>query len=63
MIAEDAFAVLSMKNRVYALDRVVGADISYALPVQTITDNPLSGLFVDNMFREIPDDVEKKRFQ
>ncbi len=62
MLAQDAFAALDSKKRLYALDRVVGADTSYALPVLTITDNALSGLFVDNMFRKVPEDIETSAF-
>jgi len=59
MIFEDAIKRLSGKKQLYVLDRVIGADSSYALPVKTITDNPLSGLFIDNMFRPVPEDIEK----
>ena len=62
MLAEDALAALGSKKRVYALDRVVGADTTYALPVLTVTDNALSGLFVDNMFRRVPGDIERSAF-
>jgi len=62
MLAQDAFAALGSKKRLYALDRVVGADTSYALPVLTITDNALSGLFVDNMFRKVPEDIGTSTF-
>ncbi|MBN2051157.1 MAG: phosphoenolpyruvate carboxykinase (ATP) [Spirochaetales bacterium] len=62
MLTEDALALLSVKKRVYALDRVVGADTNYALPVLTVTDNSLSGLFVDNMFRKVPGDIGKSAF-
>ncbi|RPH88980.1 MAG: phosphoenolpyruvate carboxykinase (ATP), partial [Calditrichaeota bacterium] len=62
MIVEDAVSVLAHKSRVYALDRVAGADSSYALPIQTITDDPLSALFIDNMFRPVPSDIHTSIF-
>ena len=58
----DALDVLAAKDRVYALDRVIGADPSYALPVKVIGDRALTGLFADNMFRPIPDGIEKSVF-
>ena len=62
MIFDDAMRILHRKSRVYALDRVVGADSAYALPILTVTDNPLSALFVDNMFRPVPADIEASIF-
>jgi phosphoenolpyruvate carboxykinase (ATP) len=62
MIFDDAVSLLELKPRLYALDRVVGADSSYALPIQTVTDNPLSALFIDNMFRPVPDDIQTSIF-
>ncbi|MFH1929916.1 MAG: phosphoenolpyruvate carboxykinase (ATP), partial [Chloroflexota bacterium] len=57
MIMEDAIEVLSDKGRLYVTDRVLVADTSYAMPVRTITDQALSALFTDNMFRPIPEDI------
>ena len=57
MIMGDAIEVLSGKPRVYLTDRVLVADTSYALPVRTITDQALSALFTDNMFRPMPENL------
>ena len=62
MILEDAFALLSGKKRVYEVDRVVGADAAYALPVKLVTDHALTALFADNMFRPVPEDLSKSVF-
>ncbi len=62
MIFEDAMSTLKNKYSFYVLDRVLGADSSYALPVRTITDKAFSGVFVDNMFRAVPNDIEKSIF-
>ncbi len=62
MIFADAVETLSKKNKIYKLDRVIGADSSYALPTTVITDNPLNALFADNMFRPVPEDLEKSIF-
>jgi len=62
MALEDALEVLAAKETLYVLDRVVGADPRYALPLLTVTDFALGALFADNMFRPVPDDIEKSCF-
>jgi phosphoenolpyruvate carboxykinase (ATP) len=62
MVFEDALKTLPGKPRVYVMDRVVGADTSYALPVRTVSDQALTALFTDNMFRPVPQDVERSVF-
>lgn len=54
MVLADALATLAAKNRLYEMDRVIGADTAYALPVKLVTDRALTSLFADNMFRPIP---------
>ncbi len=63
MLVEDALDLLTKKNKVYITDRVVGADSSYALPVKTITSHALAALFSDNMFRPVPQDMERSIFK
>jgi phosphoenolpyruvate carboxykinase (ATP) len=62
MLVEDALETLSKKRSVYVTDRVVGTDSRWALPIQTITDQSLTALFTDNMFRPIPSDLHKSVF-
>jgi len=62
MLFTDTLLTLSHKDWLYAMDRVVGADTSYALPILTVMQNPLAGLFVDNMFRPVPQDISSSRF-
>ena len=62
MIFNDALALLAEKKSIYESDRVIGADENYALPVKTITDKALTALFVDNMFRPRPKNLEKSFF-
>ena len=62
MVLEDAFAAFRTKKRIYVTDRVLGADLSYALPVRTVTDRALTALFTDNMFRPVPEDLSKSVF-
>lgn len=62
MLWEDAIATLSKKEKLYVNNRVLGADSTYALPVKTVTDQALTSVFVDNMFRPIPNDLEKSCF-
>jgi len=58
----DALEFLKNKKQIFITDRVVGADSDYALPVKTITDSALTSVFVDNMFRPVPQDIEKSCF-
>lgn len=62
MLFEDALTALKKKDKIYVTDRVLGADPKYALPTRTITDRALTALFTLNMFRPIPDDIEKSVF-
>jgi phosphoenolpyruvate carboxykinase (ATP) len=62
MIMEETLQVLSAKQRLYATDRVLVADPSYALPVQVVTDWALTALFTDNMFRPVPSDLKRSIF-
>jgi len=57
MLVDDALAVLATKDRVYEIDRVIGADPAYALPVKVVSDRALTALFADNMFRPIPEAI------
>ena len=56
-VLEDALATLGHKDCVYELDRTIGADPSYAMPVEVVTDRALTALFVDNMFRPVPPEI------
>ncbi len=62
MIFADAVETLRGKNDLYVTDRVLGADSAYALPVRTVGDQALTILFTDNMFRPLPDDLERSVF-
>jgi len=62
MLFEDAVKALFRKPRLFVTDRVVGADTSYALPVRVVTDRALTALFTDNMFRPVPDDIDRSIF-
>ncbi len=62
LIVADALAALGGKDHVYELDRIVGADPAYAMPVKVVTDRALTALFVDNMFRPVPDGIEESVF-
>jgi len=62
MVIEDALKTLKNKEKLYVTDRVLGADSTYALPTKTITDQALTALFTDNMFRPVPDDIDKSIF-
>ena len=57
MVMSDALDVLEKSPRLYATDRLVGADPAYALPVHTVTDWALTALFTDNMFRPWDEDL------
>jgi phosphoenolpyruvate carboxykinase (ATP) len=62
MIMEDTLQILSTSGRLYVTDRVLGADASYALPVQAVSYWALTALFTDNMFRAVPPDIERSIF-
>ncbi|MFO7991780.1 MAG: phosphoenolpyruvate carboxykinase (ATP) [Thermoplasmata archaeon] len=62
MALRDAFETLKGKENVYITDRVIGAEPKWALPTKTITDRALTALFTDNMFRSVPDDIDKSIF-
>ncbi|MBI9058838.1 MAG: phosphoenolpyruvate carboxykinase (ATP) [Labilibaculum sp.] len=62
LILEDALKVIDEKKTLFTTDRVIGADSKFALPVKTICDKALSQVFIDNMFRPIPEDLNKSVF-
>ncbi len=62
MAFEDGLRMLGEKEKIYITDRVIGADSKYALPVKTISSHAFHTVFVDNMFRPVPDDIEKSCF-
>jgi phosphoenolpyruvate carboxykinase (ATP) len=62
LLFEDALAALADKQRLYAVDRGLGADPAHALPVRLVTDRALTALFADNMFRPVPGDISRSVF-
>jgi phosphoenolpyruvate carboxykinase (ATP) len=62
MLFEDALATLSKKDKLFVSDKVVGANSKWALPVRSIIDRALHTLFLDNMFRPQPEDLEQSIF-
>jgi phosphoenolpyruvate carboxykinase (ATP) len=62
MVMEDALGFLSQAKQLLVVDRVLGADSAYALPVRVIGDHALTALFADNMFRPVPADVGRSIF-
>ena len=63
MLFEDALNTLKGKEKIYVTDRVLGADPKYALPTRTVTDRALTALFTLNMFRPVPEDMDKSIFK
>lgn len=59
---EDALKVLSKKEKIYVIDRVVGADKDYALPTRIIADKALTVLFSDNVIRPVPKGIKDSVF-
>jgi phosphoenolpyruvate carboxykinase (ATP) len=53
MIFQDALHLLQTKRTLYVARRILGADPSYALPVQVVSDKALAALFSYNMFRPV----------
>ncbi|NJP03914.1 phosphoenolpyruvate carboxykinase (ATP), partial [Candidatus Gracilibacteria bacterium] len=58
----ESLELLKNKSELFVTNRVIGADESYALPVRTISDRALTSVFTQNMFREIPEDIEHSLF-
>jgi len=61
LLINDALNIFKLKPKVYTLDRFVGSDDLYTMKVKVISDNPLSLLFIDNMFRN-DQDISKSIF-
>lgn len=61
-IFQEAIGYLGATDRLYVTDRVIGADSSYAMPVKVITYRALHTLFIDNMFRPVPGDIDRSCF-
>ncbi|MFO7879026.1 MAG: phosphoenolpyruvate carboxykinase (ATP) [Bacteroidota bacterium] len=61
-VFDDAVSIIDDSKKLYTTDRVIGADKNFALPVKTITDNALTAVFTDNMFRPVPDGIENSCF-
>jgi len=62
MVFEDALATLKSVDKLFVTDRVVGADVDYALPVRTVSDRALTVLFTDNVFRPVPEKLDASCF-
>src|SRR6056297_151946 len=62
LLFEDAIKTLKKKDKLYRTDRAIGADAKMALPVTAITNNALTALFTDNMFRPVQDNIEESVF-
>lgn len=61
-LMDDALHTIPKKEKIYITDRILSADSSYSMPVKTITNFALTALFTDNMFRKIPQDIQKNIF-
>ncbi len=62
MLLEDALSTMADACEIFEVNRVVGADSRMALPVRTISTLCISTLFADNMFRPVPEDIDKSCF-
>ncbi len=61
-IFEDAINYIEKSKKIYVNEKVIGADINYALPVKVITNRALTSVFADNMFRPVPEDIKQSCF-
>jgi len=62
MAMADALELLAKSEKLYKTDRVIGADSAYALPVKLVANWALAALFTDNMFRPVPNDIDRSIF-
>ncbi|MCZ4696304.1 phosphoenolpyruvate carboxykinase (ATP) [Ancylomarina euxinus] len=62
LIYADALKTIQSKETIFTTTRVIGADAKYALPVRTTSDKALNQVFIDNMFRPVPDNIKESIF-
>ncbi len=62
LIYADALKTIQGKETVFTTTRVIGADAKYALPVRTTSDKALNQVFIDNMFRPVPENIQESIF-
>ncbi len=62
MLWADAMEVLAGKDQLFVIERTVGADSNYALPLRMVTPRATHALFADNMFRPVPADIDNSCF-
>lgn len=60
---DKALEIIEGKKEIFITERAIGADSEYALQVDTISSRPLVSLFTYNMFREIPEGIDKSVFK
>ena len=59
MLVIDALEMLEHEKKIFRTDRVIGADVEYALPVTSLSTHALAALFTHNMFRPVPEDINR----
>lgn len=62
MVFEDAISIIDKSPKLYVTNRAIGANPDFALPVKTITDNALTALFSENMFRPRHKNIDNSCF-
>ena len=61
-LVDDALNKLTEHKKLYVIDRVVGADSSWTLPLRVITNQALTALFTDNNYHCAPSDLKRSIF-
>ena len=62
ILIDDALDTIPKKEKLYVTDRALSADSLFAMPVKTISDYASTALFTNNMFRPVPQDINKSIF-
>lgn len=62
MLYEDALTLFGKKEKLYVIDRVIGARADYALPTRVVTSRALTALFGDTMFRPVSESIRESIF-
>jgi phosphoenolpyruvate carboxykinase (ATP) len=62
MLVDDTLDIFSRREKLYVVDRVVGADSAWTLPLRVISDSALTALVTDNLFRLAPSDLKRSVF-
>lgn len=62
MLFEDALKTLGTTKEIFLTTRAIGASGDYSLQVKTVSNQAITALFTDNVFRPVPKDIKNSIF-